>query len=165
MFRKICLAGTQRWNNVYSMLIQRQDFESTLNRRCFNVVCPLGRRWINVELTLFQRCVPAGCIHRRSLSLCISGLSKKSMNCTFFWLPRISSNYRRTQDIPIRLRGCTYINMYFRNLFRRRDGNYSNVLCTVCCCSKPLLPRHHWQTGTKTGEDNFVWLLGKSVVL
>ena len=29
--------GTQRWNNVDSTLI-----ESTLNRHCFNVVCPLG---------------------------------------------------------------------------------------------------------------------------
>ena len=44
-------AGKQRWNNVDSMLIQRQDIESTLkrqdvestlNRRCFNTVCPPG---------------------------------------------------------------------------------------------------------------------------
>ena len=35
-------AGTWRWNNVHSTLIQRQDVESTLNRRCFNAVCPLG---------------------------------------------------------------------------------------------------------------------------
>ena len=34
--------GTQRWNNVNSTLIQRHDVESTLNRRCFNIVCPLG---------------------------------------------------------------------------------------------------------------------------
>ena len=27
-------AGTQRWNNI--------DIESTLNRRCFNVLYPLG---------------------------------------------------------------------------------------------------------------------------
>ena len=30
-------AGTQRWNSADSTLIQRLDFESTLNRRCFNV--------------------------------------------------------------------------------------------------------------------------------
>ena len=35
-------AGTQHWNNIDSTLIQRQDVESMLNRRCFNVVCPLG---------------------------------------------------------------------------------------------------------------------------
>ena len=35
-------ANTRRSNNVESTLIQRQDVESTLNRRCFNVVCPLG---------------------------------------------------------------------------------------------------------------------------
>ena len=35
-------AGTRRWNNVYSALIQRLDVESTLNRHCFNGVCLLG---------------------------------------------------------------------------------------------------------------------------
>ena len=34
-------AGMQHWNNVDSTLIQRLDVESTLTRRCFNVVCPL----------------------------------------------------------------------------------------------------------------------------
>ena len=32
----------QRWHNVDSMLIQRLDVESTLNRRCFNSLCLLG---------------------------------------------------------------------------------------------------------------------------
>ena len=35
-------AGTQRWTSVNSTLIQRQDVESTLNRRWLNVVCLLG---------------------------------------------------------------------------------------------------------------------------
>ena len=33
--------SSQHINNVESTLIQRQDVESTLNRRCLNVVCPL----------------------------------------------------------------------------------------------------------------------------
>ena len=89
------LAGTQRWNNVDSTLIQCQDVKSTLirrfnegnvetmsiqrwfnvrtlNQRWFYVVSTKGtfkpcrfnvdltsRRWINVDSTLFQRCVPA----------------------------------------------------------------------------------------------------------
>ena len=47
--------NTQRWNNVVSTLIQHQDVE----QRRFNVEST-SRRWINVESTLFQRCVPAG---------------------------------------------------------------------------------------------------------
>ena len=35
-------AGAQRRNNVVSTLIQRVDVDSTFDRRCFNVVCPLG---------------------------------------------------------------------------------------------------------------------------
>ena len=43
-------ADTQRWNNVDSTLIQRQEAESMLNRLCFKVVCLLEcylplRRW------------------------------------------------------------------------------------------------------------------------
>ena len=33
---------TELAHNVDTTLIQRQDVESTLNRSCFNVVCPLG---------------------------------------------------------------------------------------------------------------------------
>ena len=35
-------AGTQLWHDVESTLIQRQNIESTLNRHCLKVVCPLG---------------------------------------------------------------------------------------------------------------------------
>ena len=35
-------ADTQHWNNVDSTLIQRQDIESMLNRRCLNTLCQLG---------------------------------------------------------------------------------------------------------------------------
>ena len=54
------LNATQEAHNVDTTLIQRQDVESTLNRRWFNVVCNVdstSRRWTNVKSTLFQRCV------------------------------------------------------------------------------------------------------------
>ena len=35
-------AGTQRWLNIDSTLIQRHDVESTLNEYWVNVVCLLG---------------------------------------------------------------------------------------------------------------------------
>ena len=41
-FKNTFPADTTRWNNVDSTLIQRQDVDSTLNRRYFNGVCPLG---------------------------------------------------------------------------------------------------------------------------
>ena len=37
-----CPAGTQRRNNVDSTLIQRQDVESTLNRRCLTLFAHWG---------------------------------------------------------------------------------------------------------------------------
>ena len=36
-------AGTQCWDNVVSMLMQRHDVASTLMRRCINDICLLGR--------------------------------------------------------------------------------------------------------------------------
>ena len=55
-------AGTQRWNNVESTLIQRWiNVEKKLNQRWIDVVsteCAVQRQ--DVESTLFQRCVPAG---------------------------------------------------------------------------------------------------------
>ena len=45
----ICPADTQHWNNVDPTLIQRQNVESTLNRRCVNVLCPLGARLIIIK--------------------------------------------------------------------------------------------------------------------
>ena len=48
-------AGTQRWNNVNSTLIHRQDVESTLNRCCFSGVETTSiQLWFNVK-TLNQR--------------------------------------------------------------------------------------------------------------
>ena len=70
---------SQQAHNVETTPIQRRFNTETLNRRCFDVVCnnvettsikrlfsvshnvdSTSRRWINVESTLFQRCVPAG---------------------------------------------------------------------------------------------------------
>ena len=42
MLSRVFLADTHRWNDVDSTLIQRQDVESTLSRRCVYVVCLLG---------------------------------------------------------------------------------------------------------------------------
>ena len=69
-------AGTQRWNNVDPTLIQRQrqDVESTLNICCLKQqrtnVDATSRRWINVGLMLFQRCVSAGIGSKNSLKDC-----------------------------------------------------------------------------------------------
>ena len=40
----------QRWNDVDSTLIQHQDVESTLNRRCFKFVYPLG--WLHSHICM-----------------------------------------------------------------------------------------------------------------
>ena len=64
-------ADTQRWNNVDSTLIQRQDVESTLNRRCFTT---LKQHRFNVDSTLIQRLDVESTLNRRCFNVvCLLG--------------------------------------------------------------------------------------------
>ena len=73
-------ARTQLYNNVDSTLIQRLEVESILNRRCFNVMCPLSLISVGAQHFLQDYI----CNLRWLRSACASAQSDKSMPDTLW---------------------------------------------------------------------------------
>ena len=147
-YQRRCDVITRMASNSYVHRILCKNVDSTsLNRRCFNVVCPLGER-VTVNGQYRQKTYPRTCAH-----MCTFAQSEQILHWTHFGKPRMQNFFMRIAKTLIRSRRFDCIvDSHLKCLDNSNEYRQRMLLKRK---SDKMSHKHHYIQSNFSGSNNF----------